>query len=581
MSQRGLIFILLAVTLIISLTLGCGSETPLAVTPDPYQEIINTAIKDFQSGSLQGANQVEHDLTELLREQGGARAAFGDQADAIFQQIDQAKAAITEDLLNQAKGLSGYAPNESQMNSAIGKSGTTRGSPLTINNYQSLPLAGVLVSLSGVCLEAQNEPRDENGNATVLREEETTDGKDTRRMSMQLKLMGSRMEVEVEITVAIPEPLAYEERCIGKLSVELCPDAQGNVPLQFSFHNGIALNGGGQQLGSEGQAIGHVSDEGKLASYELQSTSSGARQPIKGIGDDWGATNRYFEYTLNVTSSATNPNDSRSSSAFTRVSSEVDQKFVDQATPVLAMLNNVMPFLGFMAASRHWENGYCVAVQVPEMGAGEEKTVQVNSETPFTAKVRHKFENAELRVPVIATLADGQVSVSPSGSKVPAPAAFTYKAPDQNGRTATVNLETRSKRGIGKLDVKFKTGRQGYKVDGPFGETHIFGKICSGLDVPFTLNWDTQVGLAGTITFSPSTGNGGTWSLEGSAFGNYVTNAGAGNYTIESSAGMTPSSIVIQDGTISQTTVGFGTIENAIGSPIAILLEPAGEECSP
>ncbi|HCC79261.1 MAG: hypothetical protein A2X25_15540 [Chloroflexi bacterium GWB2_49_20] len=131
--------------------------------------------------------------------------------------------------------------------------------------------------------------------------------------------------------------------------------------------------------------------------------------------------------------------------------------------------------------------------------------------------------------------------------------------------------------GCTRLGVTYHV-QKGWKVDGPFGETHIFGEICSGLEVPFTLNWDSSVGLAGTITFSPSSENGGVWSLEG-AFESYVTNAGEGSYTIESSTGQAPTNIVIQNGSISQTTVGYGTITHPIGSPISIQL--IANECPP
>ncbi len=126
--------------------------------------------------------------------------------------------------------------------------------------------------------------------------------------------------------------------------------------------------------------------------------------------------------------------------------------------------------------------------------------------------------------------------------------------------------------GCTKLGVTYHIQR-GWKVDGPFGETHIFGEICS-LDVPFTLDWDSGVGLAGTITFSPSSENGGTWSLEG-AFDPGVTNAGEGSYTIESNSEKTPTTIVL-DGTVSQTTVGYGTVTHPLSETIQ--LDPS--ECS-
>ncbi len=121
-------------------------------------------------------------------------------------------------------------------------------------------------------------------------------------------------------------------------------------------------------------------------------------------------------------------------------------------------------------AEEKWTNGYCLEITVPELGA-DTKTVEPGSSTLFTAHVRHKFEGAEVPLPVIATLADGQVSVTPSGSKVPAPASFTYKAADQGGQTATVSLETRSKRGVAKLDLKFTTGVPTWTGEGTYSKT--------------------------------------------------------------------------------------------------------------
>ena len=125
-----------------------------------------------------------------------------------------------------------------------------------------------------------------------------------------------------------------------------------------------------------------------------------------------------------------------------------------------------------------------------------------------------------------------------------------------------------------KIKAKLDKCNPGYRVDGQLGESHIFGEICS-LDKAFTLNWDTAVGLAGTMTFSPSSENGGTFTLEGAFPG--VTNTGAGNYTIENSTGKAPAAIVI-DGSGIQTSIGgsYGFVIEG-----TILLEAADDECSP
>ncbi len=167
-------------------------------------------------------------------------------------------------------------------------------------------------------------------------------------------------------------------------------------------------------------------------------------------------------------------------------------------------------------AEKKWTTGFCLELNVPEMGSGA-KTVEPNSSTQFTAHVRHKFENAELNAPVIATLADGQVSVTPSGSKVPAPASFTYKAPDQGGQSATVNLETRSKRGIAKLDIQFKIGEQGWKIN-DFNDVNLNGyKMTGGLSCsspygPWDLKNDWTNPTGGTLTL--------TWKIPFSEDGN-------------------------------------------------------------
>jgi hypothetical protein len=171
----------------------------------------------------------------------------------------------------------------------------------------------------------------------------------------------------------------------------------------------------------------------------------------------------------------------------------------------LAFMKGFMIGQALTFAKEKWTKGYCVEVLVPGLGAGE-NLVLPNSQTQFTAIVRHKFENVELRGPVIATLANGQVSVNPSGSKVPAPATFTYKAPGRSGQKAAVNLVTRSKRGIATLDVKFTTVVQGWKMEGmsssPSNEVKINGGI--SCDSPYG-PWDFSVEYISPVQTSLTT----------------------------------------------------------------------------
>ena len=76
---------------------------------------------------------------------------------------------------------------------------------------------------------------------------------------------------------------------------------------------------------------------------------------------------------------------------------------------------------------------------------GSPRAVDPDSETTFTVKVKHLIEDRELELPVTAKLSAGEENVRPSGERVPAPASFTYNAPDEEDKSATVHIELRSK----------------------------------------------------------------------------------------------------------------------------------------
>ena len=452
-----------------------------SATPDPLLEVVQEAMLGLVPGDIQPLDQAEQAVTDLLREASGARAALGDQADAFFLSIDQAKIAAVQELVNKAGGTTSFTPAADQTRPLTLLEKMLGVTSLISMNYQIASWGMSLGMLAGTPLLMDNAPRDAAGNTSVPKLEVVTTTKDDVAIYLSLtpKMVGSRMESDVEMIISTTTPVVYEETTKGKLSMELCPDAQGDVPLTFSFESSSSMNSGGIQMAAKTQATGHVDDEAKLTSYDLQTTSSGASQP--GVGAKNGATNQFIEANLNIHGSLTDPNATSMTGDFTRASSQTDYKYATSMTNILAVLNAVMTSISLMIAEMKWTQGYCVEIRVPELGAGEKK-VDPNSDTPFTATVWHKFEGVELQVPVIATLSDGQVSVSPSGSKVQAPASFTYKAPAEKDKSATVKLETRSKRGAAALDVKFKTkGAASFTGEGTYRKS----MLSSGFQVVF------------------------------------------------------------------------------------------------
>ncbi len=474
MKQKRLAYQLLALVMILSLVTGCGTATqlstassipaPATATSDPNQESINTIIQASKLVTSEQANQAEQDAVNLMRDQSGARAAFGDQADAIFLKIDQDKAAALQEMVDRAVGAVYPSPKASVRLVKPGTSGAAGKSPLDKPQYITTSMVQAFITML-LTTQASNPG---TGNAVgPLTEGGDPVGAAGSHYTFQPQFFGSRLEATGSITTIVTAPVAYQESIQYHLSMEACPDAQGSVPVHLSLHSAATLLGGGVQLGGESQVTGHVNDEGARASTDYNTTYQGSRQPIHGVGENLGTVNTFFESQENVILYTDPGIPATGSQRYTRQSTETDEQFNHDVVQEMRLIMFMVTNLALDASEKKWTTGYCVELQVPDLGAGT-KTVQPNSDTPFTANVHHRFEGVDLQVPVIATLSDGQVSVNPSGSKVPAPASFTYKAPNTEGLTAAVNLVTRSKRGIATLDLKFITGLPSWTGEGTY-----------------------------------------------------------------------------------------------------------------
>jgi hypothetical protein len=149
---------------------------------------------------------------------------------------------------------------------------------------------------------------------------------------------------------------------------------------------------------------------------------------------------------------------------------------------------------------------------------------------------------------VTATLA-GDASVDPAGSPVPADATFAYVAPGEKDKKASVSLESRSKRGIGKTQIAFDTNApKGYFIgpatggrhtttglgiasvdDGSTMGTAIPADVCD-ITVSFTLS-DPATG--GKQVFTPTSATGGTTTYQLTTPMTGFQETGKGTYTLE------------------------------------------------
>jgi hypothetical protein len=104
------------------------------------------------------------------------------------------------------------------------------------------------------------------------------------------------------------------------------------------------------------------------------------------------------------------------------------------------------------------------------------------------------------------------------------------------------------------------------------------GTLCS-LDAPFTLALaNPTYQMTGTMTFTPSSGDKGSWHYSGSAMNGAVTDEGRGNYTVEGVAGGNPS-ISLDAGQWQQSSA-MGTFDTPGAVAEALALEPAPDGCA-
>jgi hypothetical protein len=170
------------------------------------------------------------------------------------------------------------------------------------------------------------------------------------------------------------------------------------------------------------------------------------------------------------------------------------------------------------------------------------------------AEPRSKVDGTPTGGNVTATLAAGGESVEPDGSPVPADANSNYTAPEERNKNGTVKYESRSRRGVGKAEVTFKTGGSAaYQVVGGLQDWQVDQAVCD-IMAPFTLT-SPGVGVAefagglsgtysatgvfnfsyaGTYQIVLTDGLGSPGTMSGTSSGQIAGQAGSGteNYTL-------------------------------------------------
>ncbi len=568
----------------------------------------------------------EQGLKDFMRQVVGVAELLGPDGAAILAEMDVAEKEGIDALVARVQAQA-VAPGAGGVTATatVHAAGTIPG--VDVARQQAAPLAARLASVatrpppggSGPRqLESEGEylfgiylitgmapaafadaPRDNSGNyaGPSLTMAHTTEHGATNTLTMTPTLHGSRMTADLKLDSGVARgPLMYQEQATGTVAVDLCPDVNGNVALEVSLGYKVSLLGGGIEFNVKVRETGQVDESGRLASTGEQLDATMASQPLTG-NDALGTAPMYVEYT---SSYAVDPGGaiSSQSQSVPRYSSHLDLRIVREGIDAARSMGRLVAAAAMGSAEGKWTTGYCVAITVAEMTgtsnfqfpSGEtrsvpHKLVDVGSETPFTAAVTHKFEGGQLRVPVTATLTSGDVSVTPSGTGVPAPAPFRYKAPAVPRKEAVVTLATRSRRGIASLTVVFQTTSTGW-VYAP-GSALADGKHCdSSVDGDWVVNVHSgaggmtgkyvvtidQVTDSGTYVYDMlQVSDGATATWHGTGHATIVLNPDDWSVAMSFHGGTTTITIKTPSGSNS------GTMPGPEGQQF--LWQPAGSEC--
>jgi len=414
MDERTRATLLLFATLLAAC--GSGSKAaPAPATPTP---------------TLSDLAAQEQKIRALART--GVRPELGSGADATFAEIDAARADGLPPLPLPTQ-VAGRAGSAARLLAAPAPGiGVTAGSAL----------AGLFASL-----EPGIDPVNVNGTNGTKHVDLPLGSAD---MSFLINLTQSGSSLAAGITARTvytgKNGTRIEELATGSAEIQLCPDAQGKVPFNYTFFFALTTPGGGVQIGLSGTGSATVNDDGQLTGWSsdthLTFAAQGGAMPVTGA-DARIRTIRTWDW-----------NGAQPTSSQRTVERDTTVVSIGQA---IGDIQNSMPQLTeryiLEKAQARWQNGACVEIVIE--GAGDRNEVAPSSTTSFTGKVRHRFEGVELAAPISAAL-DGGRSLSPAG-RTQAPVPYAYGAPDQEDQLASANLETRSRRGRAKKVVTFFT----------------------------------------------------------------------------------------------------------------------------
>ncbi|MEP7213232.1 MAG: hypothetical protein ABI791_09165 [Acidobacteriota bacterium] len=326
-----------------------------------------------------------------------------------------------------------------------------------------------------------------------------------------------------------------------KVQGNQCPTSDGKIELMIELSSNGRAGSSGSMIYDKtitGRVTATVDNDAEIATIDFdlkQATRStaGGRQVYVETSQAGQSTNgKYsgFEYG--------DPKIIRASSQATAADAELSQAGLRAAFNLAeGILEN---------AKGRWQGGGCVRIVANSPG-----NVEINSTNQIPVTVMHQVDGSEVPSKLEAVLS-GEASIDPA--VVPKTAGtLTYVAPAESGKSATIKLTAKSKRGIAKLELSASTGGNSYQVVGglddwqtstrvcdimkPFRLTGSYGivmELTGGLSGSYSYHGQYQMQGSGTYTISLPDGPGKPGKMVGTGPGSAMGHRGSGteNYTL-------------------------------------------------
>ena len=309
-----------------------------------------------------------------------------------------------------------------------------------------------------------------------------------------------------------------------KITVNPCPDPTGKFTAKATVTASATSAAG--RIGSNSvvdiELNGQIDDDAKVVSYDVTTTSQTA---------DFGSGNNVWAEATEVISYV-GGDVTAASRTYGRSAGNVPAGFADKWADLARLTSMMLTDRLLAAAQKGWESGRCVALD-PTTDPAKRTGLAPSTSVQIFAAPRSKVDGTPTKGTVTATLA-GDTSLDPAGSKVPADATFSYIAPGEKEKSATVSLEARSRRGVARADVAFDTRSIAYTASGSAGNITFSGSV-PDLTQPFTI--DGAGGASLTFSYAPAdaTGRAGRMTYTGNTGGYKLS--GGGPYTITGDEG--------------------------------------------